>query len=670
MKSKASVSAVVLLIVVAIVVVLNYIVGYLNILNPKIDLTEKHIYTLSEGTKKILSRINPDEPVTLRFYATEDSRIMPQDAVNYVTPVRDLLMEIEKESGGKVRLEKIDPRPSTEDEDKAIADDITGYNGLDGINKFYLGLAIESVDRKEIIPLLNPQEEASLEYYIARGISKVTANEGSRIVVGVMSAMPIAGPAMNFPGMPQQGPPPWMFIQHLRQDYDVREVPMSAESIDADVKILLVVHPAGISDAAQFAIDQFLLKGGKVIAMVDPRCMVTEAYSRPNQMGMPSPSAAPPVSDMPALFKAWGVGYKSSDLVVDMNYRITVGRGKSVPTFLSVDRDGINTSEPLANALEKIQVFCVGAFTVNAKDGITTTKLVESSENSSFIDSSEAEKVQNEDMTSFQADGRKKTLALRLTGTFTTAYPDGAPKVEASPGGGQRPPGIPGFPGGIPGLQGESGGEDKKDAGAPGAAAPPATPAAPAKPQQLTKSANSEGMVFLFADADMLYDAFALQRDQSGRTIPVNSNIPMLLNIMEMASGSSDLVAVRSRASTVREFTKMNELLSTVEAKYRPIIEQQNAELTKTVQEIANLSGVKQEQGMVFLNPNKQQLQQLKDKQLEIQKKKRDAEKELKKQKDRLETIITTLNLAAIPLLVVVIGLMLAMRRHTLQAAH
>ncbi|WP_211325746.1 GldG family protein [Roseimicrobium gellanilyticum] len=692
-------SALSLLNVIGIIVVVNYIVGHLNILNPKFDLTEKNIYTLSDGTKRIISRINPDEPVTLRFYATEDGRIMPQEALNYVTPVRDLLMEIEKEGRGKIKLERIDPRPSTEDEDKAIADDITSFNGMDGTSKFYLGLAIEAVDRKEIIPLLNPNDEASLEYYIARGISKVTSNEGSRVVVGVMSAMPIAGPAMNFPGMPQRTPPPWMFIQHLRQDYDVREVSMSSDTIDADVKILLVIHPGGITNAAQFAIDQFLLKGGKVIAMVDPRCMVSEAYNNPNQMQMGmAPPSAPQDSDLPELFKAWGVEYNKHQLVADMTYRVTVGRGKSVPTFLSVDRAGINTSEPIANALEKVQMFCTGAFSISAKEGITATRLLESSENSSFIDSSEAEKVQNEEMTNFQPEGKKKILALRLTGTFTTAFPEGAPKPEAMPPGGPKPPGIPGLPPGLtlPGAPGETGGEDKKDAGAPAAATTPApaaaapagaapagaapagaapagaAPAAPVAPEALKKSANSEGMVFLFADADMLYDVFALQRDQSGRAvpIPINSNIPMMLNIMEMASGSSDLVAVRSRASSHREFTKMNELMSSVEAKYRPVIEEQNAALNKIVGDIASLSGAKQEQGVVFLNPNKQQLQQLKDKQLEIQKKKRDAEKELKKQKDHLEMIITTLNMAAVPLLVVAIGLVLAMRRHSIQAAH
>jgi ABC-type uncharacterized transport system involved in gliding motility auxiliary subunit len=680
-----------MVIVIGIIVVLNYIVGYLNFLNPRIDLTEKNLYTLSEGTRRIIDRINPDEPVTMRFYATEDGRLMPKEALNYVTPVRDLLSEIEKASHGKIKLERIDPRPSTEDEDKAIADDITGFNALDGMSKFYIGLAIESVDRKEIIPLLNPNDEAQLEYLIARSISKVTSGEHNRLVVGVMSAMPIAAPAMNFPGMPQRTPPPWIFIQHLRQDYDVREVPMTSDSIDADIKILFVVHPAGISDTAQFAIDQFLLKGGKVIAMVDPRSMVAEGvYSNQNQMGMGMPpSMIPPVSDLPKLFKSWGIGYNSASLVADMTYRLDLGGGRSIPTFLSVGRDGINTSEPLTSELEKIQMFSAGAFDVSAREGITATRLVESSENSSFIDSSEAEKVQTQDMTTFQPDGKRKVLAVRLTGTFTTAFPEGAPKAEPAPAGGPRPQGIPGLPPGmsIPGLPGETGGEDKKDAGAPAAAAAPtaaaptaaapapAAAAAPAKsagPETLKKSVNNEGMVFLFSDADMLYDVFALQRDRSGRPTgtPSNSNIAMMLNIIEMASGSSDLVAVRSRASSQREFTKMSELMSTVEAKYRPIIEEQNLALTKVVQEIASLSGAKQEQGVVILNPNKQQLQQLKDTQLEIQKKKRDAEKELKRQKDSLEMKITIANMIGIPLLVIAIGLVLAMRRHSLQAAH
>lgn len=178
-------------------------------------------------------------------------------------------------------------------------------------------------------------------------------------------------------------------------------------------------------------------------------------------------------------------------------------------------------------------------------------------------------------------------------------------------------------------------------------------------------------MVFLFSDADMLYDRFAIEFTQSGQPTGklANSNIAMMLNIIEMASGSSDLVTVRSRASSQREFTKMSELMSTVEAKYRPIIEEQNVALAKIVNEMETLK-VPEAPGLRILNPNAQQRKELQSKQLEIQKKKRDAEKELKREKDRLEMKITVANMVGIPLLVIAIGLVLAMRRHSLQAAH
>lgn len=663
MKSKATSTTLILLISIGIIVVVNYIVGSLGLLNFRADLTEKNIYTLSKGTRNIVSRLNPDEPVTIRFYATEDSRVMPQPLQNYATTVRDLLLEIEKESRGKVKLEKIDPRPSTAEEDKAIADDIQGYPGNDE-QKFYLGLAIESVDKKEIIPLLNPNDEASLEYQIARAMAKISTPEKSRPLIGVMSSMPIAGPAMNFPGMPQQQPPPWIVIQHLRQDYDVREVPITADSIDADVKILLVIHPAGLSDKTQFAIDQFVLKGGKLIAFVDPNCLVTQAYNRPQQpmMGMPPPSVTSPSSDLPKLFKAWGINYDASGIVADLTYRMETGRGRTVATFLSVDRAGINETEPLTSSLEVVQMFSPGAFGIDAREGIAATRLIESSENSGFVDSAAAEKAQNGESPDVNPDGKKKVLGVRLTGTFHTAFPDGAPK-DAAPAAGA--PGHAHPPG-------ETGGEDKKDAGAPAAAATADAPKKDAAPESLKKSINSEGMVFLFADVDMEYDVFALQRDQSGRTIPIpaNSNIPLLLNAVEMASGGTDLVEVRSRAAAKREFTKMNELMAGVEAKYKPIVANLDADLQKIVQEISTLGGAKPEKGIVFLNPNKEQMRQLEAKRAEIQTKRRDAQKELNRDKDRLQMTITVLNMAAIPLIVILIGIVLAVRRHGLQAAH
>lgn len=388
MKSKTTLSALVLLLVIAIVVVVNILVSGLGFLNFRMDLTEKGIFTLSDGTRRIVEGLNPDKPVTIRFYATSDSRLMPQWGQTYGNTVRDLLLEITKASGGKITLENIDPRPNTEEEDKAVADDIQGYTVNEEGDKAYFGLAIQSLDKKEIIPTLTPAEEGTLEYQIARALSQVTRTK--RSVIGVMSPMPISGPAFNFPpGMQQNQQRPWIAIQQLRLDYDVREVPMSSEAVDSDINILLVIHPADITPRAEFAIDQFLLMGGKVIAFVDPHCLVSRAYNNPGQMGRAPTSFVSPNSDLPTLFKEWGVGYDKNLVVADMTFR-TANNRRAVPTFLSIPKEGINDKEPMTEPLQLVQMFSAGSFNVAAKGNVTSTTLVHSSEKSQLIDTTYA----------------------------------------------------------------------------------------------------------------------------------------------------------------------------------------------------------------------------------------------------------------------------------------
>lgn len=662
MKSKSSISALILIIVVGIIFVVNYIANMPGLRNLRADLTEKKIYSLSEGTKHIIEGLNADKPMTIRLYITGDNRLMPQWAQSYAATVQDLLLEFERNSGGKIKLEKIDPRPNTEDEDRATADDVQGYTVNENGDKAYFGLAIECLQQKEVIPSLNPNEEANLEYQVARAISKVSRTKNP--VIGVMSPMPISAPAFNFPGMPQQQRPPWVVIQQLRLDYSVREVPMSSEKIDDDVSVLLIIHPYGISQQTEFAIDQFVLKGGKVVAFVDSQCLVSKAYDNPGQPGMMPTTVTSPMSDLPKLLAGWGVKYDQGKVVADMNYRTQLGRGRAVPTFLTVDREGINRSEPVTSSLEMLQLWGTGSFSLEKKEGVTYTPLIESSENSELIDSSAAEEAQRSGLKSFNSDGKKKTLAVRLSGKFPTAFPDGAPKEKAP---GEGAPKLPGAD--APKAPGESGGEDKKDAGAPAATAEKKKDEAP----PALKEGNGKGIVFLFADADMEYDMFALETDPAGRimNIPKNSNIPMLLNVIEMLTGGSDLIDVRSRAVTKRPFTKLQELQTKVEAKYRPIVEQKQQEMQKIVDEIASKGGVQQDGkggGIIKIKPA--ELKELRERQTAIQKDIRNFQKEQNKEKDHLEMLITALNFAGVPLLLVAFGITLALRRSSLRAAH
>ncbi|TLD70765.1 hypothetical protein FEM03_10675 [Phragmitibacter flavus] len=712
---KKSTSLLTLLLVTAIVVVLNYIVGGLRFGNARVDLTEKSIYTLSEGTKKIINGLNPDKPVAIRLYVTRDARLMPQGAQNYANTVEDLLLEFEEASNGKIKLEKIDPRPNTEDEDRAVADDVRGHVVNPEGDKAYFGLVVQCLQQKEV---LDPGDETKLEYEVARALSKVSKT--TRQVIGVMSPMPIAGPEFNFPAMMQQQnqPQPWLAIKQLRLDYDVREVPSSGEPVDADVNVLLVLHPADISPKAEFAIDQFLLRGGKVIAAVDPQSLVSERYNNPGQLGRAPSTSVGPNSDLPTLFKAWGIGYSKNLVVADMTLRMAAGQGRAQPTFLNIGGEFLNRDELVTTSLDRVDMYSAGAFNIEKKEGLTAATLVQSSENSELIDSAIAEKARNEGLTNFQASGKQRNLVVRLTGKFRTAFPDGPPPDKTPSDN-------------MPKLPGETGGAEQ-DAGAPAtatateakpaaeaASAPvaapapdptpaptpapvvsePATPApapasppapapapevaaeppaaapetkpaaatADAKPAYLKESQGGEGVVFLLSDVDMLYEGTYLAQDRSGRML--NGNLPLLLNMVEMLAGGVDLIAVRSRASTGRPFTRIEKLNSQVEAEYRPLIEQRNQKLNEIVQKIADMGGVKEEQGMVVLNMNQAQRKQLIDEQVNIQKEVRELQKAQNRRKERLEMTITLLNLLAVPALVIAFGVVIAVRRRAMQAA-
>ena len=741
MNKKRSALLVTVLIVTAIIVVVNWLVGGIGLMNFRVDLTEKKIYTLSDGTRRILAAIKPDEPVTIRFYSTGDSRLMPADLVKYSSTVEDVLLDIEKASDNKVTLQRIDPRPDSDAEDKAVSDDITGRQADAIGNKIYFGLAVECGDRKEIIPILDPAAETSLEYDIIRAIAKV--NNPKKPVIGVMSAMPIAGPAMNFPGMRQQAPPPWEVIKDLRGDYDVREVAVSASQIESDITILIIVHPADIRLTTEYAIDQFVLRGGKVVAFVDPKSVVSTIYNQQQQsnpmMGM-APSMTPPSSTLKNLFKAWGVGFDDQMIVADMT-----DATRSLPTFLTIGSkdDGINKSVPVTSQLEVIQMFTPGAFTVEKKDGIKAVTLLQSSENTMMIDSAAADKAQRGPIDSFRSEGRKRILGLQLTGHFRTAFPDGAPKEEPRPQAPNVPGGLP--PGlGTGGSEKDAGAPDSKDekdkapapattpaAAAPAAPkAPEAKPAAPAKtpegkttattppvsaasavpaptpaaaapaapkstapaasapaaapapaaekkpsgPPALKESTNEEGVVFLFSDSDMLYDRVCFGQDPLGRLQPLNHNLALLFNTVDLLNGGSNLIAVRSRASTRRAFTKFGEMSANVAAKYKPKIEELNQKreaAEKEASQIKSLELKMDKSGQIDIaDPKKKaQLKALNDTTVSLNKELRETRKQENRDKDRLETWITVLNLLVVPLLVILFGITLAVKRHALQAA-
>ncbi len=646
--NKNAAAGVTTLLIIAVIFALNFLVGGVGFGNLRLDLTEDGLFTLSQGTKNILSRINVDEPVTIKFYSTNDDRVMPNILKPHARSIEDLLLEYEKQSNGSVSLEVIHPNPDTDDEDKAKDDEIRGMQVNQEGDQIYLGLTVQCLDRKEVLPFLNPEDATAFEYDVSRAIAKVI--KPTKTVIGLMSAMPIGGvPSMPF--QQQRGPEAWAIVQQLRADYEVREVPMTTDKIDSDITVLLVVHPADISKTAEFAIDQYLLGGGNVVAFVDPQSLLAQAMSsQPNPMTGQPGNMINTSSDLPNLFKAWGISYQKDMVLADMNYKGNL-QGRLMPTALQLPGKAINQDDRVTSGLQAFTLINAGVLNIDRKEGLDVITLASSSEASELIDTAAADKLRREPMVNFTASGKKQVLGVRIAGKFKTAFPEGKPAAAA----GSKETGGP-----------------EQDASAPGAAAAAAKTPEKKADNSLKESKDSERNVILFSDADMLYDAFCLKQGELGVGLITNGgNLPMLLNAIEVLVGGGDLIQVRNRKSPVRPFIKLKEMRETVEEKYRP----QLIELEKERQALAEKLSKARPQldlkkgALIVDQSTMNNIKEMEKNSKTIDKEVRNIRKEVNKEVEFRKTLIKTLNVLVVPLLVGVVGLVFAMQRRTRTAA-
>ncbi|MBE7493464.1 MAG: GldG family protein [Verrucomicrobiaceae bacterium] len=686
------------LLTIAVIAALNFLVGGVGVGNVRLDLTEDRLYTLSDGTRNIISRINADEPVTIRFYATNDDRVMPNLLKPHTRTIEDLLLEYEKQGGGNITLEVIHPNPDTDEEDKAKEDEIRGMQVNQEGDNIYLGMSVQCLDRKEILPFLSPDDATSLEYEVSRAVAKVI--KPSKTVIGYMSAMQVGGSPM-FMMQRQRGGEPWAVIQQLRADYEVREVPMSTDKIDSDITVLLVIHPADITESAEYAIDQYLLGGGNVVAFVDPQSLLAQAMS-----GQANPMTGQPgnfintSSDLANLFKSWGINYQKDMVVADMNYRGML-QGRIVPTALQIPGKSINADSRFTAGLQSFTLMNAGAFGIDKKEGLDTTVLASSSEVSEMIDTAAAEKLRREPLTNFNPSGRAQILGVHIKGKFKTAFPNGKPKAPGAPetGGAEQDttapaaaapaapaPAAPPAPAPAPAATATTPPVSVTTAPVSAADAKPAPAPAPAaeakkdekKPEEkkddgsLKESKDSERNVVLFSDADMLYDAFCLRQGDLGVGLVTNGgNLPMLLNTIEVLAGGGDLIKVRNRKSPIRPFKKLAEMREKVEAEKRPTL----VALAAKRQEIAEkLSKARPQldlkKGTIIIDQaTMNNIKEMEKNSRDIEKQERDIRKEINKEVEAQKSVLKWTNVIGMPLIVGLIGSLLAVQRRARTAA-
>ena len=610
-----------IVVMLAIIVAINVITGVKPL---RLDLTQEKAYTLSEGTRAVLKKL--DTPVKIRFYCTQSETATPETVYlkSYARQVEDLLQEYKQVAGKYLVIEKYDPQPDSDAEDSARLDGLEGQP-LPGEDRYYLGLAVSLADQSVALPFLNPSRERQLEYDITRAISRVFTPE--KPVVGVMSALPVFGEAGN-PMMMQMGQPggtpAWTLIEQLKQDYNVKRVEMTADKIDDEVKVLMVIHPKDISEQAQYAIDQFVLRGGKLIAFLDPLSMLSSRQQNPMSGDMAVAS-----SSLDKLLKAWGLQFDTGKVVADLNFKMQLGGRNGQPTeapaFLAVTAEGFNTNDVVTSQMDNVWLPLCGAFTGEPVAGLKETVLLSSTKESELVEGMMASMSGASILNGFKPSGVNYKLAVRLTGKFPTAFPAGKPENK-------------------------TGGDDTNQV-------------AKAAGDSL-KESKVETSVVLVGDSDLLADDFSLRKTDSpfgAMVSQMNANLDLAQNLVEQMAGDNNLIGVRSRAALSRPFTRVKRMEA--EAQGQAKIDELQQSLQETQQRLGELQQQKQDKDQRFiLSPEqKAELENFRKKQAEVSKQLKQAQKGLRKEVVSLETRLTWLNILAMPLGVTAAGISIAM---------
>jgi len=608
---------------VAIAVLANWLVSLTPLGNRGADFTENKVHTLSAGTRAILTEL--DTPVVIRYYASRSTDYMPEELKLHMRRVDDLLKEYSSISKGKLRIDNLDPQPDTDAEDSANLDGINGQRMED--QNLFFGLAISCLDKTSVIPFIDPRDETMLEYHISKAVAEVSTP--TRPKIGLMSALDLKGAPAMMPGQPPT--PGWVIYQQLKQSFDVVDVSMTATTIDPkEIKTLLLFHPAGITPEAEFAVDQYLLNGGTVVACLDPfsvAAQMTAPQSNPMMGQQPPP---PTTSTLPTLLSAWGVTFESGMVLADPTLATKLGGNRTGIAVLTLGKGAMpQKDDVITKDLGSVTFFLPGAFTKTGSGGVTANTLIKSTTQAGFVDAVKASQLDPTLARTLKSNGTAYDLVTHLSGTFKTAFPDGKPKAA-----GDKAP-------------------DAKDA---------------PKPASL-KEGSSPGNVFLIGDVDAFYDRFAYNVQNFGGTqmaSPSNGNATLLFNILDQAVGSKHLIGSRSRSAISRPFTVVQKMEADFNKTVGVKIEEFQGKQKAAQAKLSELQAQKSRGSDLTLSPAQEaEIKKLRQEQVEYSKLIREQEKELRRQKDKLGGTITLLNVAAMPALVILIGLIYFIKRRS-----
>ncbi|MCC6781956.1 MAG: Gldg family protein [Planctomycetes bacterium] len=619
----------------------------------RIDLTANRLFTLSDGTRQIIDGLQ--KPLTMKLYYSKSlvdrsGQDRLRELNNYYFYVRDLLRSYERYGQGKLALEEYDPRGFSEAEQEADRLGVRRFPGGDD-EGLYFGMAVTSESGAEqVVEVFDPRKQSQVEYQVSEAIELATARKKTKL--GVLSSLDVTGGNMT-PMMRQmmqmqgqQVQEPWGSFEVLKRYYEVTDVKADAETIESDLDYLVVVHPKNLGEKTLYAIDQFVMRGGKLIAFVDPAAMVADPAPR-NPQNPFGGSDHDSSSNLDKLLSAWGVRVPAGKFAGDqaLMQALPSRRGGRQPmigflAFGGAGGEGVNDAVPIAKGVDdRILTYFAGV--VERSDtpieGVEITPILSTTAtgNAFAADRFELSGMGGPDgeklLAKFQPGAVPVMIAARVQGKLKSAFQDGLP---AEPKNGEEPP-----------KEGEE-------------------PKAEAEKPEHRKECAEANTVLVFADVDMLADNLAYQRMGPGLLLPASGNGPVFLNAVDYLAGSSALMSIRSRGNFDRRFDVVESIEREADQATRDQVARINADKERFQQELNSLQSQANEQNVGLLRND------LIQKQRELEKQIREKERELfkvqREKNDRIESLgsnLRWLNVLGVPLVVLLVGAALGLAK-------
>ncbi|HEY0946533.1 MAG TPA: GldG family protein [Opitutaceae bacterium] len=629
MKFGSKTVAIVLLFVGLVLV--NYLASQLPLRG---DATAERIYTLSDGTKSLLGKL--EEPITLDFYFSRDASGVPVQYKNYAARVEEMLRQYVRAARGKLVLNVVNPKPDTPEEERATASGLQPQVVPGTGEQVYFGLVATQADQQKAVPNLNPQREQFLEYDLSQLIYSVEQFDKKKL--GLLTSLPLQAPPFN-PMMMQMGqrPPQSQFvISEWEKSFEIVPVEATATELPANLDALAVIHPQNLSPKLQYAIDQFLLGGKPVFLAVDPSSQHFKRQGGQAAMfGGPQPNAS---SDVPTLFNGWGITYNAQNVVGDLQNAAQVQSGPGTvsrfPVWLMLAQDSMNPQAAATAQLNSLLFVEPGSLALKPDTSLEFTPLIESSAQSGDVPGFTLQMAQPDDVARQIVPSGKKTLAALVRGKFKSAFPDGAPK-DAPPAEGEK---------------NENSDKTKSDSDSQ-----PST-----LNSQLRESASASTLI-LVADTDWLMDDFSVRRFNFlgvQAAEPLNDNLAFGSNALEFLAGSQDLISIRGKGNSLRPFTVVRAMEVEAQKKYQEQLTALESRLNEVQSKLSELQGKKTEGNRLVATPEMQAaIEDFQKQEAQMRRERREIRRALREDIDALENGLLLVNLLATPLLVGAFGI-------------